>query len=68
MILIVSEIIIVIKELLNEHLGHKINESNLLIPDNYGKFSVSIDDMIPDVNELLLYHIICINLFNITSF
>lgn len=30
----------------------KVSEASLLLPDNFGKFSVSLDEMIPDVSAV----------------
>lgn len=46
--LLLSEILVVLKELLSEHLDNKLTESNLLLADNYGKVSVSCEEMISD--------------------
>lgn len=45
---LVSEILTTLQDILGEN-DTRVNEANLLIPDNYGKFSISLDEMMPDV-------------------
>ena len=49
---IVIEVLESIREILME-LDNKLTESGFLLPDNYGKFCVSLDEMMPDVRNLL---------------
>jgi hypothetical protein len=47
---VVSEVLQALKEVLSELLDQKVSEVQFMVPDNYGKFVVSIDDMIPQVS------------------
>mmetsp|Transcript_26367 Transcript_26367/g.58367 ORF Transcript_26367/g.58367 Transcript_26367/m.58367 type:complete len:83 (-) Transcript_26367:191-439(-) len=42
-----AEVLVAVERVLVEVIGDRVTESGLLIPDNYGKFVVSVDDMMP---------------------
>mmetsp|Transcript_29672 Transcript_29672/g.50075 ORF Transcript_29672/g.50075 Transcript_29672/m.50075 type:complete len:148 (+) Transcript_29672:135-578(+) len=44
--LLLTDLVEVVFELLNQL--EKVTEASLLVPDNFGKFSISLDEMIPD--------------------
>ena len=49
----VTDLIELIYELLNQL--EKVSEASLLVPDNFGKFAISLDEMIPDVSTVKRY-------------
>jgi hypothetical protein len=53
----VTDLIGLIYELLNQL--EKVSEASLLVPDNFGKFAISLDEMIPDVCELTKTYLSC---------
>ena len=60
-ILTVTDLIELIYELLNQL--EKVSEASLLVPDNFGKFAISLDEMIPDVSAEKLQFTVPVNLF-----
>mmetsp|Transcript_8083 Transcript_8083/g.8231 ORF Transcript_8083/g.8231 Transcript_8083/m.8231 type:complete len:152 (+) Transcript_8083:136-591(+) len=46
--LILQELLTTVLSLLEEHLENRFTQTSLLVPDNYGKLCVSLDDMLPD--------------------
>lgn len=49
--LVVLELLDAIRPILTEHCEGKIDEAHFLIPDNFGKFAVSMDEMFCGVRK-----------------